>query len=84
MLRPSISVGAFTDTALQTIEQPEEEEEEEKSLLLLLLMLMLPEFLVFLNNLKEFVVVGPTQVVFCLKVRGEGSVTKSSDLELIR
>ena len=83
MLRPSISVGAFTDTALQTIEQPEEEEEE-KSLLLLLLMLMLPEFLVFLNNLKEFVVVGPTQVVFCLKVRGEGSVTKSSDLELIR
>ena len=81
MLRPSISVGAFTDTALQTIEQPEEEEE---SLLLLLLMLMLPEFLVFLNNLKEFVVVGPTQVVFCLKVRGEGSVTKSSDLELIR
>ena len=81
MLRPSISVGAFTDTALQTIEQPEEEEEE--SLLLLLLMLMLPEFLVFLNNLKEFVVVGPTQVVFCLKVR-EGSVTKSSDLELIR
>ena len=83
MLRPSISVGAFTDTALQTIEQPEEEEEE-KSLLLLLLMLMLPEFLVFLNDLKEFVVVGPTQVVFCLKVRGEGSVTKSSDLELIR
>ena len=81
MLRPSISVGAFTDTALQTIEQPEEEEE---SLLLLLLMLMLPEFLVFLNNLKEFVVVGPTQVVFCLKVRGEASVTKSSDLELIR
>ena len=80
MLRPSISVGAFTDTALQTIEQPEEEEE---SLLLLLLMLMLPEFLVFLNNLKEFVVVGPTQVVFCLKVR-EGSVTKRSDLELIR
>ena len=78
MLRPSISVGAFTDTALQTIEQPEEEEES------LLLLLMLPEFLVFLNNLKEFVVVGPTQVVFCLKVRGEGSVTKSSDLELIR
>ena len=79
MLRPSISVGAFTDTALQTIEQPEEEEEES-----LLLLLMLPEFLVFLNNLKEFVVVGPTQVVFCLKVRGEASVTKSSDLELIR
>ena len=80
MLRPSISVGAFTDTALQTIEQPEEEEE---SLLLLLLMLMLPEFLEFLNNLKVFVAVGPTQVVFCLKVREE-SVTKSSDLELIR
>ena len=77
MLRPSISVGAFTDTALQTIEQPEEEEES------LLLLLMLPEFLVFLNNLKVFVVVGPTQVVFCLKVR-EGSVTKRSDLELIR
>ena len=64
MLRPSISVWAFTDTALQTIEQPEEEEE---SLLLLLLMLMLPEFLVFLNNLKVFVVVGPTQVVFVSK-----------------
>ena len=77
MLRPSISVGAFTDTALQTIEQPEEEEES------LLLLLMLPEFLVFLNNLKVFVVVGPTLVVFCLKVR-EGSVTKRSDLELIR
>ena len=82
MLRPSISVGAFTDTALQTIEQPEEE--ESLLLFLLLLMLMLPEFLVFLNNLKVFVVVGPTQVVYFLKVRGEGSVTKSSDLELIR
>ena len=72
MLRPSISVGDFTDTALQTTEQAEEES---------LLLLLFPPFL-FLTNLKD-VVVGPTQVV-CFKVRGEESAIKRSDLVLMR